>query len=332
MKLAPKLVLSTLIINGIISGIIFALPGIVAVGLWFLILPGLILGILPTLFIYHACAAVPWLIFHQRKPFLSYLLPVLIVGPVAIGMPGVFNDRLQKELSAEQARNAPPPTKLATVDSIALQSNSKAESLNCGYLCQLLLFNKVAKKVVVNPLTGQGKPLAFRLAANAECYYQKTKRLLEQDSYLDPGDLAHIAVSTHLRLSKGICILPGTPASKPNLEIHWITQRTQFVSIRGAEIIAPGQWTARLTDAHVAHIYTSLVLEPQGTGMTFSYWRLAARSQRPLETTILSYLRQLTNFDLALPPTPSPDVIRDHIDDLVKDPSAPSAAFLLVKD
>ncbi|MBM3760200.1 MAG: hypothetical protein FJW36_08135 [Acidobacteria bacterium] len=74
------------------------------------------------------------------------------------------------------------------------------------------------------------------------------------------------------------------------------------------------------------------MLEPQGTGMTFSYWRWAVRSERQLETTILSYLKQLTNFDLALPPTPSPDVIRDHIDDLVKDPSAPSAAFLLVKD
>ncbi|MBM3760199.1 MAG: hypothetical protein FJW36_08130 [Acidobacteria bacterium] len=209
MKLAPKLVLSTLIINGIISGIIFFLPGIVAVGLWFLILPGLILGILPTLFMYHVCAAVPWLIFHQRNPFLSYLLPVLIVGTVAFGMPSVFNDRLQKELRAEQARNAPPPTKLATVDSIALQSKSKSESLHCGYLCQLLLLNKVAKEVVVNPLPGQGKPLAFRLAPNAECSYKETKRLLEQDYYLDPSELAPIAVSTHLRLSKGICILPG---------------------------------------------------------------------------------------------------------------------------
>ncbi|MFN8939743.1 MAG: hypothetical protein ACK5ZJ_08395 [Acidobacteriota bacterium] len=47
---------------------------------------------------------------------------------------------------------------------------------------------------------------------------------------------------------------------------------------------------------------------------------------------ILTFLTQLTNFNLALPPSPTLDDIRDHLDDLVKDPSAPSAAFLLIRD
>jgi hypothetical protein len=169
MQLTSKLVLTSLIINGILSGIIFLVPNLVTVGLFLLILPRLIMGLMPTVFLYHFCAAAPWLYLRNRNTLLSILLPVALVLTLALGIPSLFNERLQAEVRAEQARNAPPPLKLPKLDSIALQSNSKSEYLHCGYLCQTLLFNNVTKEVIVNPIPLGGKPVAFRLAPNAEC-------------------------------------------------------------------------------------------------------------------------------------------------------------------
>jgi hypothetical protein len=296
----------------------------------------LVLMFVPTFFIYYLVAWIPSFALGQRLPTLRPYVSILAILSFAIGVPILCNRQLESQIRFLQSRNQPPPVKLSHTASIRLHT----PSLSCDYLCQTLLLNGAVQEVI---LTAKTQSRAIRLTPHSPCEIDSTRALLQPVKLADTEQLSPISVTSHLFLTKGGCFLSSQPSNPMSgLELKWISEEIDLglgigsiagpISLRGLELIVPGEWTAQEIKAYSNLIYSPFMLMPMGKDKDFDRWVIAKQYDQPRQDSILDFLNRLTDFKLSPPPAPSIDEIRERIDALLADPNANSAAFLLVED
>lgn len=150
-----------LFILGVLSFVALAIPGLVIFGLFLGILPGLILIIAPTLFIYLTQASlVAPLVKGLRIKFAPLVSLILVVGLGCAQSFWIDWDVWEKYIEAKYSE-VPLRAVSATFNSIAVLGDDGAtpgkgdvKQMLCGSICQRLLYNAAAKEVMVaEPLT-----------------------------------------------------------------------------------------------------------------------------------------------------------------------------------
>src|SRR5205085_2963229 len=105
-------------------------------GLFLLVLPGMLLAITPTVFLYLIAFSIPWFLLSQRGIAIGALGGFGAVAWVGAGLPLMLNGRTSLWLLEAHAKEAAPSTRLAAARIVALQSGST--KVDCSDLCQTL--------------------------------------------------------------------------------------------------------------------------------------------------------------------------------------------------
>ena len=138
-----------LIITGILATIAVLIPGIVVIGFIFFVIPGIILLISPTIFIYP-------LIIHSMKSFISSLIQrILITVLLGCLVALLLNIPVWQKVSKLTSNDISSPKPIKLSGTIAIfelynfDKNDQYGNLLCNRLCQRLLYSGTAKKVLV---------------------------------------------------------------------------------------------------------------------------------------------------------------------------------------
>jgi hypothetical protein len=175
--------------TGLAALIVIAFPHTAMFGLFFGILPGIILGLTPSLFVYlFAWAMLRWLVlklgtvtgFHPASGALARManfVPVAILMVLGFAIPGFINAPREEEIAQLQATDMQPSDviKLPAVVAIELPSSSYArrqgERPYCEALCLRLLYNGVVSRVIVIARSHNGSTelAGYRIGRRDQC-------------------------------------------------------------------------------------------------------------------------------------------------------------------
>ena len=103
-----KFLVTALIVTGVITVAVFAMPDLITLGLFLLILPGVLLAFTPTVFLYLMAFSLPWFLLSQRGIAVSALGGLATVAWVGFGLPSILNQRTSQRLFEAQAKEVAP--------------------------------------------------------------------------------------------------------------------------------------------------------------------------------------------------------------------------------
>jgi hypothetical protein len=258
-----------LLITGIGAFVALAMPGVVVIAM-FLVVPGLILAIMPTAFLWGLAFAVPWWLLRSMLGDWPAALAAFAMAAAALWlapMPSVLISRLR--LAQAIDREILPPEKIRLAGHIRLDVPSMAvekvppgtmydadevarRPYVCEALCAALLATPAVESVTVNahadardedsPLTPHAR--TFRVVPKSQCV-GPTVRPQNADA-LDirrprpPGGLMQGLVQTFqaewdVRLSARDCIIAEAPRTEHDLVIRKFRYRRFGTSSFGAD-------------------------------------------------------------------------------------------------
>ena len=323
---------------------------LVTVGLWALILPGLILGSAPSVFLYLLAFSIPWFVMNQRgiaTAVAGGLATVMIIG---FGVPALLNlPTVYREVEAK-SREARPATKAAGTRIIGLQPARDSVADTCSDLCQTLLYNGAVQRVVLLRTNSDGSAspshLSFRVERLPRCLETNPKFLDDSDSWLIAKDLSKTFEAVRLRIAGGECLIQDKEwAGTPDLILQRVVEDVGHppaplslepgeVHIDGLQLVVQGKIVARESHILARRLAYPLVLLPQGlvTSAWFEWNRLQAQYREP--TGARPFLERFTELDLRPPTGLDSKSIAERIDEALADPSVPATdgAFGLVGD
>jgi len=174
--------------TGVAALIVMAFPVTAVFGLFLGILPGIILGLTPALFIYLLVwGALRWLAlkfatvagFNSESwqvGWMASLVPVAILMIVAFRIPETINAPHEQEIAQLEATDVQPPDviKLPATVAIELPSFSygrrRSEGPFCEALCLRLLYNGVVSRVIAVARFHDGTEVAgYRIERRDQC-------------------------------------------------------------------------------------------------------------------------------------------------------------------
>src|SRR5258708_6630842 len=106
-----KFLATALIVTGVITAAVFAMPDLVTLGFILLILPGVLLSFTPTVFLYLMVFSLPWFLLSQRSIAIGALGGLATVAWVGVELPSILNRRTSQWLVDAQAKEAAPSTR-----------------------------------------------------------------------------------------------------------------------------------------------------------------------------------------------------------------------------
>ncbi len=265
------LLIKYLWVTGLGGAVVIAFPALVVIGLIGGILPGLVLGALPTAFLYGVLFAAIWFPLHGAIgdwPAVIVAMAATLAGMYALPIPG--NRITEARYRAELAGDVLPPAPIALAGHIRLVSSTmtnqkdiaavRAEQRRtagktdayaaerqdrlCGALCTALLFTKGAASVTVSrDNAGAPRELApeaatFRLVDRGACATTLTPEGAYDDWVGGAADLlAKLKDYWGLRLSTDRCIV-REPARRDH---DWLILSSLLVTPLPADRSTPGQ-------------------------------------------------------------------------------------------
>ena len=175
--------------TGLAALIVMAYPFTAVFGLFLGILPGVILGLTPSLFIYLlAWGTLRWLVtklwtvagLNPTSGALgraANLVSVAILMVLAFAIPGMINAPREEEIAQLQAMDVQPSDviKLPAIVAVELPSSSYArrpgEGPYCEALCLRLLYNGVVSRVIVVARSHDGRTelAGYRIERREQC-------------------------------------------------------------------------------------------------------------------------------------------------------------------
>lgn len=234
------LLITYLWITGIGAAIVLAVPGLVVIGLFLLIVPGLILGLLPTAFLYGVVFALVWFPLHLvAGDWPAAIAAALVTLGIMFAVPIEGNRVTEARYRAELADDSLPavPIVLAghvRVDRLTALSRKDVDSViayrarsggkldagdlarmdrDCTDLCTALLFTAGVESVTVNTDnsgTGDLAPGAatFRLVPRSECETTLVPRGQNDGMFIGwPDGVRDLQDYWKLRLSTDRCLV-----------------------------------------------------------------------------------------------------------------------------
>ncbi len=341
-----------LAVTGLLTAILFAAPTLVVAGYFFLIIPGLILSLIPSVFLYALLFFSGWVGFRRQHTAQSVAAGLAAVLLFVLVLPQSFNRHTDNLLAEAAARdlNPPAPLSIAQNATIAIEAPyGDSRGANCDDLCRLLLFNRNAARVVpLRPLKSpkDWEPAAFRLDSSPGCALSEgvLESFARDTRFQWTKSGPAIAQAVRWRIASGDCLVREPVSSEapaliirrvgrlPYPDSHRLSLGPSAVRFDALELEAGGRLVAR-TSSLYTHFYTlPLHLEPYGYALQMYGWEWGRRRLPETDLDNIAALKKFTNLDLELPPIPSPEEIRDALDKSLDDPSATNAEFLLVSD
>lgn len=308
---------------------VFAVPDLVTIGFFLLILPGLLLAITPTVFLYLAVFGSAWFLLNRRGVAIGVFGGLVAVVGVGAVLPMLWNGYTDQRFLEAMAKDKSPSEPIVKANIVALQPERRILKTGCGDLCQSLLYDSGVQRVVLLPAQKSGY-VSFRIEKQDNCP-NASPELLATDfwsQWMADGERERIASSTRLRIAGGECLVRdldwnGSP--------DWVLQRVKEdfgtpakplsllpgeVHAEGLQLIARGEVVSRQTRLQARRLAVPLHLSPQGGSelrMLGWEWTRAKGSQPPVETH--EFLDRSTTLSVAPPVARSePSKLRRALD------------------
>lgn len=342
----PKALLLALAISGGLSLLVWAMPDLIILGYIMLILPGVVLSLMPTCFLYLCAFSVGYYFARQQGPVQASFYGLAALAVLALGVPLALNRESESLLAEERARQRQPAQKVALSGRVAIDMDRAGLGDPCSDLCQILLFQGTAQEVVVRNLRSKAAQ-AYRLQ-KGDCNVDlpKLDKMLQASLSFggNPKRASELAESSKARIASGDCILHSESfAKQEDFTIRWVDEYSDYAFSplrleargpwnRGVELHVAGRLVGRQTRSNLSLLSLPLHLEPISNGLGFRGWRWA-RSGLPREESKLDRLAMLatmTTTNLDLPATQQVGDLRRHLDLALANPSGPNTAFVLL--
>ena len=107
-QLISAFLASALLVTGTLSLAVFAMPDLITLGLFMLILPGLILGYSPTVFLYVLVFSIPWFLLQYRGVLPGVLGGAASVYFFGVGLPMMLNVQTNARLAHARSLDLAP--------------------------------------------------------------------------------------------------------------------------------------------------------------------------------------------------------------------------------
>jgi hypothetical protein len=343
--------------------IVFLFPNLIVWGFFMLILPGIIMGFLPTAAIYLVLFSIAWFVLNRKHAGLAILTGIGVVWAVGFYFPNQLNQATAVALEDAKPREREPAAPLTNVRVVAIDTGYPYWSDSCGDLCQVLLFNGEVEHVILIPPAGPPPKnyravspdrVAYRIAPAADCLDNPDKLLRAGARWLSQEDAEQTKRVVLTRIATGECLVreQGVRAAV-DLTIRTVdenrdrsrvmTLSPQPVESKGLVLLDSAGRVVAAKVKHTAQFYSvPLVLAPNdisgGGSIGFSGWKWATYTlPKPVQQKAaeedgdLALLKRFTTLQLNPPAGASPEKLRSEIDRVLADASVPSnhAAFAL---
>lgn len=341
-----KLLLLALVATGLPALLVLAVPDLIVIGLMFLIVPGLVMMALPTVFLYLCIFSGIWFATRKQGEGQAALYGLAGLSVLAFGLPIFLNNESQALWAEGQAREVRPKQPLKSASTVLIDLPRIYGREGCNELCQLLLFNGVAERVVVRIERGKA-PKAFRLVRE-DCRMDLAE--LDKMMQVPPRNWSSaeraglVAMAAKSRIASGECLAnEEAKGDRADLTIRWVDENSDLIFgalklgarppwSRGVEVSMGGQVVGRETVSNLSLLRMPLHLEPMGSGMGFRGWRWGRKGDRVEDTKIdrIAMLQRLTAFDLEVPRGLGSTSAREVLDAALADEKASNGAFVLL--
>ncbi len=348
-----------LLVSGGVSLLVFAVPDLIVLGFFLLILPGVVLSLMPTTFIYLAVFSAVWFGLRGRGVVLASVAGVVAVGRGGVGLPQYFNLQTSQWLVEAADRDLVPTENIGGSRGLVVIEKPKRILgwRECDELCQLLLYNDVAAKVMVRsleeePVAKKSKnsgPMVYWIAReNCMVDAELMRRLKEShvSSWSSGEGAREVARAVRVRIAGEECLMgEEAEAARGDLRIRWVDETLGVKEsdlrlwpgvpwMKGVELRVGDRVVGRETMRGASPLGVPLMLEPISSGMGFRGWRWGRKSAWFDEQKLdrLAMLRRLTTLDLAPLRGLDQTSIRRRLDAALNEPGGSNAAFALVGD
>jgi hypothetical protein len=263
--LAPTHFLRFLGCTGVAALIVMAYPAAAVFGLLLGGLPGLFLGVAPSLFVYLVIWwGLKWLALRlalgaglasgtRQVRWVANFAPVAILLVVAFTIPGMVNAPHEQEIAQLQATDLQSPgvIKLPAIVAIELPSAShssrRGEGPYCEALCLRLLYNGAVARVIAAARSPDGKKIelaSYRIERRDQCPKPDLPRTLivwpEQHRALRGTKLRRVEDRVQARISAGECLVRDAG------RIEDADTVISVLNVRAGADIFQGPWNPRL--------------------------------------------------------------------------------------
>jgi hypothetical protein len=348
-----------LLVSGGLTAVVFLQPSLVTVGFFFLILPGIILALAPTVFFYLLIFSIAWFALIRQPAPLGAGAGVVAVAAVALLLPEAMNQAAGRELENPGRRDIHEPGALARAwRTVALQPMGFSTRAACNDVCRLLLYNGEAERVIVLPPSGPPParrrppaphpPVLFRIERAGSCLAEKELHRLDYgDRWLARSRPDDINKAVRWRAATGEClVMEPASGAVPDLTVRLIRQGVPASATRlrlspaevaatGIELIVGGRVVLRRLALRTAFFKRPLHLEPIENGLEMTGWRWGRRNYvSGQDIDVEEVLRDAAGFDLNPLSGASPQRLRAELNSALNHRELPAkdAAFLLVED
>jgi hypothetical protein len=352
----------SLLVSGLISLFVLAMPDLIVIGFLFLILPGLVLSAMPTIFLYQVLFTATWFWLRKRGEVTASVAGVALVLVVAFGVPSYFNLQTQQWLVEAEQKDVVPKEKIgpSAAGPYGLVVVEMPQRLlgwpDCDELCQLLLYNDMAAKVMIRNLEediaekkrSKSGPTVYRTEKeNCVVDAEVMKWLKEGRSQeWSQGRAPEIAKAVRARIAGEECLLREDAAPvRGDLRIRWVDESlgTAETNLRlvpgvpwmkGVELRVGDRVVGRETVRGASTLKIPLHLEPISNGLGFRGWRWGRRwgSGEPAKVDRVAMLQRLTVLDLEQPRGLDQISMRKRLDLALNARGGSNAAFALLPD
>ena len=263
--------------TGIGAFVALAKPDLVVLGLFLLIVPGLLLGLAPTAFLWGVLFASAWTVLRKVLPIrVAAFAALAVTAAILFAVPWPSVRAGEKLLEASVMPDVSPGEPLRPSGDVRLDIQPRYDNRNppvkgsvrafsCDNLCVALLFTPGVKSVTVNdsgPFTPQQHregpgglatgARTYRLHAKAECGGREIKPDIEGRVGLFGKTLEEnraIQDEWNLKLSTDHCLVADPPIASWDMLL-----RQGHYSYPEAKRTSPGQWSLGRPHAQITHV------------------------------------------------------------------------------
>lgn len=345
-------------ITGALSLLVFSAPDLIVIGFIFLILPGMILLAMPTVFLYLSLFSGPWFLLRQRGPLIASLAGLSACAFTGFQLPQLLNSVTNGNLARLSQLDKVPAQAPSTLTRLPLAEivlefpAHMAGRLDCDELCQTILYNDIATFVEVRSATPSSKsvsPRRYRVdresCAMPEAIIQ-TLRSNPSARWSTQARAKEISSAVRQRIAGEECrLFDSLAASKNALLVRFLDEnersrkkgwvpRPKPVSFQGVEVVLGKEVIARETRRTASFYSLPLHLIPISSGLGFGGWQWSVSHDPETSKTVdrLEMLQRLTTWELDVPWRGGKTPLPQQIDRLLSDSSRPPAAFLMLTD
>lgn len=249
-----------LAITGALSLVVLAMPWLVILGAFALILPGLILGLAPTAFLWGALFTAFWVPLRALMgEWPATIIAGALAGAVVIAIPTLLNAPFHAQAAAERSGDKIPPSRIAFSGTIEVTVpyrawiNAEKNGLACDLVCHAILYTPGVDAVILREGPGRPKPVApvqLRLEKRSGGCDSKGTANATTESWGDWNERPGLLQSWLIRQAGGECLVREPVSRQPDFTVGFEIRDSNF---RGDWSLKPPPVSVRrLTIARVS--------------------------------------------------------------------------------